>query len=318
MKDELTRNIRVGIIVIAGTVLMIAALYIIGNKQNLFGSTFRVSAQFQNVNGLMAGNNVRLSGINVGTVENVEIVSDSSVKVVMLLENGVKQFIRKNSIASIGTDGLMGNKLVNINSGEGQAENIEEGDVLTTKKPFETDEMLRTLNTTNDNIKYISTDLKVMAQKLNSPNTLWSILMDTVIAENVKSAVVSIKQMTGNTAIITGDLSKIVTDVKAGKGTIGTLLTDTSLSGKLNETIVNIEQITGKMAVISGDLSTFSEKIKNGEGAVGTLLMDTTFAGNLNKSMESIKEGTKGFNENMEALKHNILLRKYFKQKDKK
>lgn len=318
MKDELTRNIRVGIIVIAGTVLMIAALYIIGNKQNLFGSTFRVSAQFRNVNGLMAGNNVRLSGINVDTVENVEIVSDSSVKVVMLLENEVKQFIRKNSIASIGTDGLMGNKLVNINSGEGQAENIEEGDVITTQKPFETDEMLRTLNTTNDNIKYISTDLKVMAQKLNSPNTLWSILMDTVIAENVRSAVVSIKQTTNNTAVITGDLSKIVTDVKAGKGTIGKLLTDTSLSGKLNETIVNIEQITDKMAVISGDLSTFSEKIKNGEGAVGTLLMDTIFAGNLNKSMESIKEGAKGFNENMEALKHNILLRKYFKQKDKK
>ena len=318
MKDETTRNIRVGIIVIIGTALIITALYLIGNKQNLFGSTFHISADFYNVNGLMPGNNVRLSGINVGTVESVDIASDSSVKVVMLIEDRVKQYIRKNAIVSIGTDGLMGNKLVNINSGEGEAKHIEEGDVLTTLKPFETDEILRTLNTTNDNIKDITTDLKAMTSKLNSQNTLWRILMDTVIAENVKNAIVSIKLMSNRTAVITGDLSKIVNDVKAGKGTIGTLLTDTTFSGKLSETLVNIEQITDKMAVVSGDLSTVSEKLKSGEGSIGALLMDTTFVGNLNKSMENIKDGSQGFNENMEALKHNILLRKYFKEKDKK
>ncbi len=317
MKNEITRNIRVGLMVVVSTILLITALYVIGNKQNLFGSTFHISAEFYNVNGLMAGNNVRLSGIDVGTVENVEIVSDSAVKVVMLIENRVKKFIKKNAIVSVGTDGLMGNKLVNINAGEGFAENVEEGDVLGTLRPFETDEMLRTLNTTNENIKYITTDLKKITQRINSPNTLWSILMDTVVAENVKNAIVNIKLVSNRTAMLTGDLSSIVDEVKAGKGTVGALLMDTVFSGKLDETIVNIEQLTNKMAVISGDLSKLSEKIKNGEGAVGTLFMDTLFVSNLNKSMENIKEGSNGFNENMEALKHNFLLRRYFKQKEK-
>lgn len=314
MEKETTQNIKVGIVVIIGTILLITALYIIGDKQNLFGSTFHISARFYNVNGLMPGNNVRLSGINVGTVESVEIVSDSTVYVVMLIEDRVRDFIKKNAVASVGTDGLMGNKLVNINSAKGDAESIEEGNALQTLRPFETDEMMRTLNTTNENIKYITTDLKKITEKINSPNTLWSILMDTVVAENVKKAIVNIRLTSTHSAIITGDLSSIVKDVKAGKGSVGTLLSDTTFSGKLDQTIVDIKQITDKMALITGDLSGVSERVKNGEGAVGTLLMDTAFVNNLNKSMLNIKEGSQGFNENMEALKHNFLLRKYFKK----
>src|SRR5689334_12869651 len=108
MSKELTRNIRLGIFVLAGTVFIIVMLYLIGSKQNLFGSTFRISAQFYTVNGLMEGNNVRFAGIDVGTVEKVEIISDSTVNVVMLIEEKIRPYIKKNAIASVGTDGLMG------------------------------------------------------------------------------------------------------------------------------------------------------------------------------------------------------------------
>ena len=87
-----------------------------GSKQNLFGSTFSISANFYNVNGLMQGNNVRYAGIDVGTVESITIINDTSVKVVMVIEKKIQPYIKKNALASIGTDGLMGNKLVNINS----------------------------------------------------------------------------------------------------------------------------------------------------------------------------------------------------------
>lgn len=100
----------------AGTAFLIAVLYLIGAKRSLFSDTFKISAEFYNVNGLMSGNNVRFSGINVGTVESVNIVSDSSVLVVMLIEDKVKSYIKKNSVATVGTDGLMGNKLININA----------------------------------------------------------------------------------------------------------------------------------------------------------------------------------------------------------
>ena len=317
MAKEVSRNIRLGLLVTTGICLLIASLYFIGVKQNLFGSTFRINAKFYNVNGLMSGNNVRFSGINVGTVESVDIVDDSSVNVVMVIEEKVRNYIKINSLASVGTDGLMGNKLVNINSYKNHSKSVEDGDVLKTVRPIETEEMFRTLNTTNDNLKYITTDLKNITKKINSPNTLWSLLMDADVAENVKEAIVNSK-ITGNrTAIITGDLSKIIQEVKSGKGTIGALLTDTIFSNKFNQTIVDIKFITDSMAIVSGDLRTITQKIKNGEGAVGTLVMDTTFVNNLNKSMENIKNGSEGFSENMEALKHNFLLRKYFKKKEK-
>jgi len=118
MANEDFRNIRLGALVITGVVLLVTAFYLIGSKQNLFGSTFKISSTFYNVNGLMKGNNVRLNGIDVGTVGSVKIISDSSVNVVMVIEKNVQQFIKRNAVQSVGTDGVMGNKRVNINSGK--------------------------------------------------------------------------------------------------------------------------------------------------------------------------------------------------------
>lgn len=318
MTKETSKNIRVGLFVAIGTVLLIFSLYLIGSKQNLFGSTFELKAQFKNVNGLMPGNNVRFTGIDVGTVKEVEIVNDTTVTVTMVIENKIQEFIKKNAIAMVGTDGLMGNKLININPSGEDAPSVEDGDMLISRNPIGTDDMMRTLNITNENIKEITVELKNMVEKLNSPNTLWRILMDTVVADNLKQAIVNIKITGANTAIITGDLNRIVKHVKSGQGTIGALIADTTLSSQLHQSIVNIKLISDSLALVSGDMRYISGKIKNGEGAIGTVLMDTTFVGNLNKSMENIKNGTKGFDDNMEALKHNILLRNYFKKQEKK
>lgn len=314
---EFTKNIRVGLFVLLGTALLIIALYLIGAKQNLFGSTFEIEAKFKNVNGLMPGNNVRFTGIDVGTVKSVEIIDDSTVLVVMMIENKIQPFIKKNATASVGTDGLMGNKLINLNSSDENAEPVDDGDLINTKEALGTDAMLRTLNVTNENIREITEDLKSIAHRLNNPNTLWSILMDTTVAENLRQAVVNIKVTGERTAIITGDLSRVVKDVKSGKGTVGALLTDTVLSSKLKQSVVKIDLITDSLALVTGDLHYITSQAKNGKGAVGTILMDTTFVHNLNKTMENAKNGTKGFDDNMEALKHNILLRHYFKKKAK-
>ena len=318
MGQETSKNIRVGAFVLAGTVLLIFSLYLIGAKQNLFGSTFELKSQFKNVNGLMPGNNVRFTGIDVGTVKSVEIINDSTVDVTMVIENKVQAFIKKNATAMVGTDGLMGNKLININSSNESAPSLEDGDFLVSKSPLGTDDMMRTLNITNENVKDITIDLKNIVHRLNSPNTLWSILMDTIVAENVKEAIVNIKVTGERTAIITGDLSRIVRHVKEGKGTIGALIADTTFAVKLNQSIINIKLITDSLALVTGDLHYITNKVKKGEGAIGTVLMDTTFVNNLNESMKNVRSGTKNFDEDMEALKHNILLRNYFKKKEKK
>jgi phospholipid/cholesterol/gamma-HCH transport system substrate-binding protein len=318
MKTETSRNLRLGIFVIAGSVFLIWVLYMIGLKRSMFGSTFKISAPFYNVNGLMVGHNVRFAGIDVGTVANVDIVSDTSVNVTMLIEDNVKKFIKKNAVASIGTDGLMGNKLVNINSVfNEQTQNVEDGDTIKTLKAIETDEMVRTLNTTNENIKDITTDLKTIAHKINSRNTLWSLLQDTVVADNVKQTIVSIKLAGTKMAIISGDFQEISHNIKSGKGLMGALLTDTTLSGKLEHTIVKLSLAGDKLAVVTGDLGTLTGKINRGEGTLGMLVMDTTFVRDLKNAMKNVDGGAAGFKDNMEALKHNVFLRKYFKKQAK-
>jgi phospholipid/cholesterol/gamma-HCH transport system substrate-binding protein len=317
MAQETSKNIRVGIFVLVGTVLLIFSLYLIGAKQNLFGSTFEIKSQFKNVNGLMPGNNVRFTGIDVGTVKSVEIINDSTVNVTMIIEDKVQAFIKKNSTAMVGTDGLMGNKLVNILTSNEPSASVEDGDFLISKNPLGTDDMMRTLNMTNENVRDITVDLKNIVSRLNSPNTLWSILMDTIVAENVKQAIVNIKVTGERTAIITGDLSRIVKHIKDGKGSVGALIADTSFAVRLNQSIVNIKLITDSLALVTGDMHYITSKVKKGEGGIGTVLMDTTFVNNLNETMKNVRSGTKNFDEDMAALKHNILLRNYFKKKEK-
>jgi phospholipid/cholesterol/gamma-HCH transport system substrate-binding protein len=317
MIKDLSRNVKLGIFVFAGTLFFIILLYFVGSKRSFFSSTISISAKFYNAEGLMAGNSVRFAGINIGTVESIEIINDSTVYVRMLVEDDVTEHIKKNSVASIGTDGLMGNKLINIQTISGYAEPIENNDELKTLKGVSTKDMLQTLSATNENIKTITDDLKQISSKLNNSNSLWNFLSDTTLTDDLKQAVVSIKQTSERTAYVAGDLSQIIKNTKEGKGTLGALLVDTSLSKKLTQSIVQIDVITKDLAIVSGDLSVLTKGIKQGKGAVGTLLMDTSFVHNMNMSMAQINTGTKGFSDNMEALKTSVFLRKYFKKKAK-
>jgi len=317
MKEQAVNRTKLGAFVLIAITCLILGLYFIGSKKNIFSSKINVSATFDNIGGLMPGNNVRFNGINVGTVSKIYAVADTAIKVEFTIDEGSVQFISNKTIASIGTDGLLGNKLINIAPGEKGGAPVKDGDILKTVNPIQMDVALRTLTMTNDNLKEITDNLKGVSEKFNSNNSLWHLLTDTMLAENVKNAVVRFKITGENTAIVTGDLSKIVKDIKAGKGTMGALLTDTSFSHKLNQTIVNIQAVSDSVAMISGNFKSISDKLKNGEGSIGTLINDTTFVHDLNESMTNIKQGAGNFNENMEALKHSWPFKKYYRKQKK-
>lgn len=317
MDNTFIRNISLGLFVIIGTLALIVSMYIIGANQNLFGSNFRIYSEFKDINGLMAGHNVRFAGIDVGTVEKIEIINDTTVKVTMLINKKVQLHIRKKSQAIIGTDGLMGNKLINIVSVKEKSESVNDGDIIKSRTLYDVDEIVKTLSATNNNTKAITEDLKQISRKINNSDALWNLLNDRTMVDEIKNAVVNIKITGERTALVTGDLQKIVKDIKAGKGSIGSLLMDTSFSGKLNQAIVKINALSDNTAEVTGDLSFITEKIKRGEGNVGTLLMDTTLVKDLNESLVNLKDGSKSFSENMEALKHSVLFKRYFRKKAK-
>jgi phospholipid/cholesterol/gamma-HCH transport system substrate-binding protein len=320
MANQGENNIKLGAFVLAGLLALIFALYMIGQNRSLFGSNFEVRAHFTNVNGLIAGNNVLFSGIQAGTVKDIKILNDTCLEVIMRIDNKIKPFIRKNALASIGTQGLMGDKVINILPGKGVQPLIEENDLIETRKISNTDEILETLSKTSNNIADISESLKNTVSQLNK-SAAWSLINNKALKNNIESTLKNLEQTTANTSEMTGGLDDLVLRIKHGKGNLGLLMKDTTLAYNLSEAISkirqasdNANQVTVQMNKMINDMN---GDLHKGKGIVKLLLNDSVTAKNLSLSMENIRKGTDGFNQNMEALKHNFLLRGYFKNLEK-
>lgn len=213
---------RLGLFIIIGIALFVLGIFIIGKQKNLFNPVFTLRANFHNVSGLQVGNTVRFSGINIGTVDNIAIVNDSTVKVDMLIKKEVQKFIKSDSRASIGSEGIIGDKVVVISQGNSANAIVKEGQRITSDEPIETDAIMRSLQITADNA-----------------------------------------------------------------------------------------------ALASNDIVGIVDKINNGEGTLGRLIKDETMANNIDQTVINLKKSSKSLDENMEAAKHNFLLKGYFKKKER-
>ena len=215
-------KIRLGLFVAGGVAIFILAIFIIGKQKNLFNPVFKLTSTFYNVSGLQVGNNVRFSGIDVGTVDNITIINDSTVRVAMLIRRDVKKFIKNDCEVAIGSEGLIGDRLMIITQGSSDAPLASEGQELASKEPVETDAILASLQVT-----------------------------------------------------------------------------------------------AGFAEVISQQLAEIMININSGNGTLGRLISDSTIAQNLDKTMLNLKNSSKGLDENMEAAKHNFLLKGFFNRKTK-
>jgi phospholipid/cholesterol/gamma-HCH transport system substrate-binding protein len=198
MKKETGNKTRLGVFVSIGVTLFIVAIYLIGQRQQLFSKTFRVSGIFTDIGGLQEGNNVRFSGINVGIISSIRQHTDSSVLVDMVILEDTRKFIKKNAIAMIGSDGLMGSKLVLLTPGTTGQQMISDSDVLATAQSVSTDEILQSLKVTADNAARITSDLAIVMQTVREgKGTFGKLLMDSVMGENLDQALVNIKNGAG-------------------------------------------------------------------------------------------------------------------------
>lgn len=318
MDNSITRNIKLGIFIFSGTLFFLILLYFIGSKRSIFYSTIKVKAHFFNAEGLMRGNSVRFSGINIGTVESVSIINDSTVLVDMIIQKSVKEHIKKNSVASIGTDGLMGNKIVNIASVNEFANTINEGDELKTYKGINTNDMIKTLSVTNENIKNITTDLKEISSKLNRETSILNLMYDKKIKHNLSSTIENLNQSSLDVKEFTLHLNKISQDINQGNGTIGMLLKNEQMQLELKKSISSIQQSSHKINTSVEHINEITNQINSGKGTIGLLVKDSLLAARLTTSFENIESSSKYLSENLEALQHSFLFKKYFKKKSKK
>jgi phospholipid/cholesterol/gamma-HCH transport system substrate-binding protein len=194
MKKDAGSTIKLGVFISLGVAVLILGIYFIGEKQQIFKRTFRVSGVFRDVAGLQEGNNVRFSGINVGTVDNIRIVSDSSVRVEILIGEGIRQFIKKDALASIGSEGLMGNKVLVVTPGTGGQKEIENNDSIGTVQPINLDDLFTSLKTTVDNTNDITSDLaKITGNIQAGKGTIGRLLMNQAVAQKFDSILVNLK-----------------------------------------------------------------------------------------------------------------------------
>src|ERR1700761_1162869 len=168
MKTTSGQKIKIGVFAIAGLAVLVLAIFFIGNKKSLFNSTFNVHGMFKNVSGLQVGNNVRFAGINVGVVEDIQIITDSSVNVMLTLNENVRKFIKKDAKLSIGSDGLMGDKLVVISPGGADTnEIVKNGDQLAGVNPFDVDKMIKKVTGIADDAGNLIAGLSEIVDKVN-------------------------------------------------------------------------------------------------------------------------------------------------------
>jgi phospholipid/cholesterol/gamma-HCH transport system substrate-binding protein len=315
MKTKKTiENAKLGGLVVAGILFLVFTLYMIGKNQNIFGASITIIAVVENVNGLVPGNNVRFKGLNVGTVKSVEMANDSSLHVAIYIQKKMAPFIKKNSLTSIGTDGLMGNKIIQVIPQPGDAAPIEEGDFIYSKDPLDTDKMLKRLEGTGEYLEITFMNLSEIAEKLNNSESLWRMLSDEELKDDIKNTVKELRRAGANASQMAQAGREMILTFEQGDGIVKRAFTDTLMAENLTGAIDQILEISKKMAVAMEDIQKIVKDIEAGEGTAGLILTDSVMRESLMNTMLNIEAGTDNFNQNMEALKSNFLFRRYFRK----
>lgn len=322
MARTIFNYIRLGLFVIAGMVFLVVLLYFIGKNRNIFHPSFLLKTHFQHIQGLQPGNNVRYAGIQAGAVKTINILNDTLIEVVLDVDNKFKTIIRQNALVSIGNDGFVGNKIVNIEPVKEEAAFVEEGYLLVSKEALDTDAALRTLSNTNRDIADIAHELKILITNINRNPALVKLVTSDEIPNDIKAALADIRKAARQLQLSATEVNKLLDSVSQGKGSLGAILQDTVIYANLLNTSEKIklagEESNRITRQVSQVVQSLKDNIDHGKGPVQAILRDSSMTHSLQNSLDNIEKGTSNFNQNMEALKSNFLFRGYFRKMDKK
>jgi phospholipid/cholesterol/gamma-HCH transport system substrate-binding protein len=294
---------RLGIFIFIGSTLLVIGIFMLGNKEALFKPTFNVKAYFRNIEGLRNGAPVRLSGIDVGAVNNIQVVGDtiSKIEVSMRLLTEIDHFIRVDTQAEIQTEGLVGNKFVALKMGDSQSELVQEGGVILAKEPVSFADIISETQGIMGYTKEMTKDLAGILNKINKgEGTIGKIFTDEALyyaaTDLTKSADRSLKSITSELKIVTDQFNTL------GKG---------------------VESVVSNVNTVITGIDSLLINVKHGKGVLGALMVEGSSPDssldailvNLREITEESKTAAVSLSENMEALKHNWLFKSYFEER---
>ena len=218
---------KLGMFVLIGLILFAGTIYFVGKQKNLFGSTFHLKTKFKTVSGLKEGNNVRFSGINVGTVNSIELITDTSVLVDVIIRKEVQQFIKTDAAASIGSDGLMGDKVLTISPGSITGSQVKNNDMIGSTSPVEMADVMSSLKTSVDNAGIITSQLAIFTSNMNNgKGALSKLISDETFSNSLQGTLTNLQASTNQFA-------KFTTNLNEG-----------NLGGRLDSTMANLQSGT--------------------------------------------------------------------------
>ncbi len=242
MNKESEFTWKLGMFVSLGLILFIITIYFIGKQQNLFGSTFKLQAQFKSVSGLKIGNNVRFSGINIGTVDAIELINDSTILVSLVIKKDIQKFIKTDASAGIGSDGLMGDKVLTISPGTNSTTTVSDNDKIATKKAVEMEDIMNSVKYSVDNAGVITAQLAQFTTKMNSGNgALNKLISDEEFSNSLKGTLTNLQTSSKEFARFTAKMND-------GKGALSKLVSDEAFGNTLDSTMTNLKTGTQKLS----------------------------------------------------------------------
>lgn len=318
MKDtKKIANTKLGALVVAGMIFLVFSLYMIGKNQNIFGSSILVIAEVAEVNGLLPGNNVRYKGMDIGTVRDIEMWNDSTIHVRMLIHKSMVPFIQKNALTTINSDGLMGNKIIQIHPQEGESAPVEPGDILYTLPQLDTDALMGKLENSGEYLEKTLANLAEITDKLNQSEAFWNLLSDPTLSSEIKTSVVEFRDAGANAAQLAKEGRDMIRTLREGDGMINKIFTDTISAARLENSLKQLEQAGADAALVMKSVREVMVQVESGKGTAGMILSDSAFKAQMQRTMVNVESSTYNFNQNMEALKSNFLFRRYFKKQEK-
>ena len=313
------RAVIIGIFIFIGIGILLTAVLTLGGKKKPFKKTITLNAVFNDVNGLQNGNNIWFAGMKIGTVKRIAFTGNAQVNVEMNIDEEVKRFLKQDALVKIGSDGLIGNRIILIYGGTKSAVEVESGDFLRTEKPLNTSQMMNTLDESNQNLSVITDNLKAVSNKMaEGRGTVGQLLTNDTLALQLRATASTLRSASENINLLTVNLANFTEKMQQRGSLTNDLVTDTVIFSRLTEASLQIKEASVNAKSLTDNLNNVSYKLRDSSNLAGVVFQDQETADNLRSTVENLQAGTKKFDENMEALKHNFLFRGYFRKKAKR
>ncbi len=307
------RIIWVGLFVILGIVFLLGGILMIGNIHETFTKKIKVIALFDDISGLQIGNNIWFSGVKIGIVSKLQFHSKSQVVVILKIDINAQQYIRKDAMVKIGSDGLIGNKILVIYGGTSMSLPVNDGDTLGVEKTFSSEDMVNMLQENNKNVLKISSDFKILSENLVAgEGSLGKLLRNDALYNNLNATSESLQLASAKANVMINTLNDFSTAF-AKKGSFANdLVNDTMVFHSLRLSTVQLKQVTLKANTLMANLNTASS---NPNSTLGVLMYDDTSGTRIKETIKNLESGSQKLDEDLEAIQHSIFLRGFFKRK---